>query len=387
MNRSVFTYRLGLIFISVLVWEILFWIVFVLLLYVFGFIDGDSTGNHLAFRYPIFLSLNLVLIPIIGLYFYNANRSNKLVKNTPEKVHQYLLIPVSSFYSFLKYFFYRNAIVFLILAMAQPIYGNKKVAGSVESLELVVALDISNSMNTKDIDKEFSRLDISKRALIQLVNGLHGEKLGICVFAGGAYVQLPLTSDYHAAKMFINEIETEMISNQGTNISQALKTSIKMFSEAKTTKGIILVTDGENHEENPDEVIALINDKNIQVCVLGIGTVLGGLIPNSPDRPELGYKVSPHGEKIISKINQTLIQELASKTHGYAMISSDPFPDFSNLLTQINHMKRTKIDNLEFNVLESRYQVPLFFAIIFWILFIVWSRNTFNRIDKIAQVK
>ena len=125
-----------------------------------------------------------------------------------------------------------------------------------------------------------------------------------------------------------------------------------------------------------------INEKNVQVCVLGIGTVLGGLIPNNPERPELGYKVGAQGENIISKVNDSLIQELASKTNGYSMVSSEPFPDFSNLLTQINHMKRTKIDNLEFNVLENRYQVPLLFAIIFWLLFIVWSKNAVSMVIK-----
>ncbi len=382
MNRLAFTYKQRNIFFSVIAWEILFWSAFLLLLNIFGFHDSDSSANHLAFKFPVLLSLNLLLLPIIGLYFYNLNRTSRLVKDTPEKVYHYFLMPVSSVHSFLKYFFFRNAFVFLILTMAQPIYGNKKVAGTVESLELVVALDISNSMNTEDIAKGLSRLDVSKRALIQLVNGLKGEKLGICIFAGNAYVQLPLTTDYHAAKLFINEIETGMISNQGTNVSQALKTSLHMFSKAKTTKGIILVTDGENHEANPEEVLTEINEKNVQVCVLGIGTVLGGLIPNNPERPELGYKVGAQGENIVSKVNDSLIQELASKTNGYSMVSSEPFPDFSNLLTQINHMKRTKIDNLEFNVLENRYQVPLFFAIIFWLLFIVWSKNAVSIVIK-----
>jgi Ca-activated chloride channel family protein len=102
-------------------------------------------------------------------------------------------------------------------------------------------------MNAKDIENT-SRLEVAKRGLSQLVNQLKGERIGMCVFAGTAFVQLPLTNDYHAAKLFVQEIETDMISAQGTNISSALTTANKMFTKLKTSKGILLVTDGEDHE-------------------------------------------------------------------------------------------------------------------------------------------
>ena len=105
-------------------------------------------------------------------------------------------------------------------------------------------------MNTKDISKTESRLDISKKAMVQLINSLNGEKLGICVFANEAYVQLPLTRDYHAAKLFIEDIQTSLIQNQGTDISEAFLVSKNMFAKTHTNKGILLVTDGENHEGN-----------------------------------------------------------------------------------------------------------------------------------------
>lgn len=387
MSKSNFTYRIRIILTGIMVWEIIFWILLLLILFLFGFFDGSSIGDQVAFKNVSYLWLNLLLIPIAGLYLFNLSSTNSIAKQVAPTVRQYLLLPVSTFHSFLRYFFFRNAFVLLIFAMAQPIYGNKKLHGSVKSLELVIALDISNSMNTKDVDNRFSRLEVAKRALIQLVNNLHGEKIGISVFAGGAYVQLPLTSDYYGAKMFINEIESSMISNQGTNISQALKTSVSMFSEAKTTKGIILVTDGENHEESPNTILQSILDDNIQLCVLGIGSEQGGLIPQNPDRPELGHKRDQNGVQINSKVDEKFIHEIASKTRGYATICRDPFPDLVGLLTQINHMKRTKIDNLEFNVKENRYQFPLLCSLLFWGLFCIWSRHSFKWIDKFATVK
>ncbi len=382
MNKSNFTYRLKSIFISILVWEIFFWLIFFAILYILGFTIDNTSKDHITFKNPLFFCLNLLLIPIIGLYFYQLRQNNQIVNKTHKNVLQFVLKPISSFSSFLRFFFFRNAFAFLIIALAQPIYGKKKVQGLTKSLELVVALDISNSMNTKDLDKEVSRLEVSKRALNQLVNNLHGEKIGISIFAGNTYVQLPITSDYHAAKMFISEIESDMISNQGTNISQALKTSVDMFSEANVTKGIILVTDGENHEENPSEAIEMINDNNIQLCVLGVGTINGGLIPKDPERKELGYKMDEKGENIISKLNPSLINELAKKTNGFSMLTTDAFPNLSELLKRINEMDTSKMNDTQFDVIENRYQLPLFLAIVFWLLFLLLPAKSLKLMDK-----
>lgn len=387
MSKSRFTYRIGLIFTGILVWEVIFWTFCLLFLYFFGFIGNYSSSVHLAFKYPSVLWLNLILVPMGFVFYKNLLRTNNIAKGIQPKLHHYFLIPISNFQTFVRFFLFRNTIVFLILTLALPVYGNKKVIGSAESMELVVAIDISNSMNTCDIDKNLSRIEISKRALIQLVNSLHGERLGITVFAGSAYVQLPLTNDYYAAKMFINEIQTNMISNQGTNVAQALSTSIGMFSKLKTTKGIILVTDGENHEENPKETLDKIVKENIQLCVLGIGTSQGGLIPNNPNRPELGYKKDNYGQSIVSKVNGRFISEIASKVNGYSLVSASPFPNLSDLLTEINQMKRVKIDGLEFDVKETRYQLPLIMALIFWLIYLLGGNRTINWIDKFVRRK
>jgi Ca-activated chloride channel family protein len=242
-------------------------------------------------------------------------------------------------------------------------------------------------MNTCDISTEKSRLDISKRALIQLVNNLHGEKIGICLFANNAFVQLPLTRDYSAAKLFIADIESNMISSQGTNVNQALLVSKDMFSDEKTTKGIIMVTDGENHEENPDEILNEIKTSKIQLSILGIGTKRGGLIPKNPSRPELGYKTNAVGKSVVSKLNEPFLQKLAQKGGGKASVSSSEFPNLSALLTQINQMKRTKIDYLEFVIKEERYQIPLFLSLVFWLAYLLWSKRYVGLLDNLVKKK
>lgn len=384
MTKKKFTYRLKLILAGITIWEVVFWALYILLTNSLGWF-GDDSNEKLGYIFPSAFYLLLLLIPVLGIFIYNLLRTNRLASNASQRVAQSYLRPVSSMSAFLKFFFFRNAIVLLIIAISQPVFGTKKVKATSESLELVIALDISNSMNTRDITPDLSRLDISKRAIIQLINNLHGEKIGIALFANNAFVHLPITSDYGAAKLFIEDIETEMISSQGTNISMALGISSRMFSKQKTTKGIILITDGEDHEGSLEEPVKTLEEKNLQLSILGIGTKKGGLIPKNPYRPNLGYKTDARGKTVVSKLNESFIEKLATQTGGAATVSSSEFPDLSALLTEINQMKRTKIDTLEFDIKQQRYQVPLFLAILFWLAFLLWSKNYVGLLDKLMK--
>ena len=385
MNSKKYTYRIKWIIGAIILFELIFWGAYIFIIGSIG--QSGISSDRVMYKYPEAFNL-LMLIPfIIAVYLFSIWKYNQTATKSNARVIGSLLRPVSTMSRFLTYFFFRNAFVFLIIALAQPIYGKKKVSGTSESLELVVALDISNSMNTKDISKELSRLDISKRALIQLINNLHGEKIGIALFANNAFVQLPLTRDYAAAKLFIQDIESNMISSQGTNIAEALEISVEMFSKEKTTKGIILVTDGENHETNPDKILQKIKEDKVQFSVLGIGTKKGGLIPKNPHRPELGYKTNAVGKTIISKLNPSFIQQIAAKGGGNANVSSSEFPNLSGLLTQITRMKRTKIDNLEFDIKEEQYQLPLMISILFWLAYILWSKQYVGFLDKLVKNK
>ena len=155
-----------------------------------------------------------------------------------------------------------------------------------------------------------------------------------------------------------------------------------MFSKQLTTKGIILITDGEDHEGNLSEIVEEIREKKIQLSILGIGTTNGGLIPKNPARPNQGFKTDARGKTVLSKLNEGFLRKLARDTGGALTVSSDEFPDLSALLTEINQMKRTKIDTLEFDMKQQRYQVPLFLAILCWIAFLLWSRSYVGLLDK-----
>ncbi|MFM7668453.1 MAG: VWA domain-containing protein, partial [Bacteroidota bacterium] len=264
------------------------------------------------------------------------------------------------------------------LTLASPIFGKKKQNALASDLELVICLDVSNSMNTKDVNG-VSRLEASKRALGQLINKLSGERIGICVFAGSAFVQLPLTLDYHAAKLFVQEIETDMVSSQGTNINEALRISNEMFTNPKTSKGIFMLTDGEDHVGLEDSIIGVLRDKKVEISILGIGSENGGPVPIDTKRPGLGYKKTADGKQVISKLNQDFIKSLAEQLNGNASVTNQAFPNVNEVLTEINQMKKGNSRNLEIEISETWYQVPLFMALLCFIVLFVYSNFIIQR--------
>jgi Ca-activated chloride channel family protein len=387
MDKRLFTYRIPLILTGILIWEFIFWITFFGFLLMLGYFSYSNIGPQMGFKNEGALPFLLLILPLNLVFLWFISGKNKRFSAIGNShIQSIILSPISSLQAFLKYFFFRNTVAFVILAMAQPVFGTKKVTGTVESLELIVTLDISTSMNVKDIDDKVSRLGIAKRAMAQLINNLHGEKLGVVVFAGDAFAQLPLTMDYDAAKMFVGEIETGMISNQGTNIASALQVAQKMFTKTKSSRAIILISDAEDHEGGIDVFLRQLKEKEIELSVLGLGTANGGLIPNNPDQPEFGYKLSPAGTPIVSKMNPDLVKSLAAKSSGTYLISESAYPDLTTLLENLKRMKRTKVKTISFDVKQNIYQFPLLLAIISWILFLVLPQKL-NRSMEILQRK
>lgn len=374
------TYQLKRLLSLMIVWEIIFWVLFYLLIRSGSFLSGEK-GNLFAFQEPEQLYWLWLILPVAGLFLYSIYRNEKLYQYTGKKVRSTIFKPVETRKSFISYFLFRNALACLVIALAQPAFGTKKVAGTIQSMELVVCLDVSNSMNTRDIDPKISRLNIAKRALSELINKLGGEKIGISIFASDAYTQLPLTLDYYAAKMYVNDIETNMISSQGTNIRNALENAYSMFSEnKKMSKAVILVTDGENHDEDPAEILKKYKEEGIQLAVLGIGTRKGGLVPVDPEFPERGYKRTAMGITVQSKLNPQFLTRIAEEGGGIAVISEEAYPDLRGLLKKITQLKREKTEGLEFDVKEQRYQIPLAISLICFTAYLLWTGTYFKKI-------
>lgn len=379
-NLRKYTYRQRNILIGMLLWEVLFWLITYQLLSVFGVFSEDFAGERVVFLKPNYGWFLLIVPVLILVQWYIQYSRNKVVNNLgSSKLVASLLRPVSSIKVFIRYFLIRNIIVFAILALMQPAFGNKKVQATTNGVELIFVVDISNSMNTKDVGGDDSRLTAAKRAMNQFINQAPAAKVGMLVFAGSVYPQLPLTADKSAAKMHVDELSTSFISNQGTNISAALMESSVFFSKEKTAKVLVLITDGENHEGGIDPAINQLKEKNIQLLILGLGSEKGGLVPVN-DAPNSKYLRDDMGRTVISKLNVGMIQDIASKAEGDFMVSSDAFPNINALLTQINSSETTNEVDLEFEVKENRYQWPLFLALV--LVLIWWGWEAFPTIKN-----
>jgi Ca-activated chloride channel family protein len=381
MNKVSYTYNLRSFWLTWVIYELIFNALFALLLFQLDFFSSDQeVKDKLIIEHQEALYLLLFIPALFYIQFRSLKNRNNLSKNILNSKFQKLLFqPVQTRKVIFQFLMIRNCFFFLIIAMANPLLGKVKQSTKAENLELVVCLDVSNSMNVKDIDGT-TRLEVAKRALTQLVNQMTGERIGICVFAGSAFVQLPLTMDYHAAKLFIQEIQSDMISAQGTNISEALSISDKMFTQLKTSKGILLVTDGEDHEGLGDTIVSSLTDKKVEIAILGIGTDKGGPVPVDIEKPGLGNKQTDNREMVISKLNPDFIKKLATDLNGTAIVTSEPFPNVNQVLTEINQMKRGNSRNLEIEINESWYQIPLLFVLISYALWVLsyWFKSKTN---------
>ena len=380
MYKPQFTYDKRKFWLYCLIYEVVFALILISSFFALRFFDSiESNTDQLLFEYPVRFYLLLLLPLSYYLQFRSLNRRNKMVSNVANPgLQSYLFQPVNTIKAIFQFILFRTVLFFLIVTLASPIFGKKKQNTQASNLELIICLDVSNSMNTKDVDG-ISRLDAAKRALGQLVNKLVGERIGICVFAGNAFVQLPLTMDYHAAKLFVQEIETDMLSSQGTNVNEALKVSNQMFTKLKSSKGIFLVTDGEDHVGLEDSIIGVLQEKKVEISILGIGSEKGGPVPIDIKRPGLGYKKMEDGNPVVSKLNQNFIKELAEQLNGNASVSNEAFPNVNEVLTEINQMKKGNSRNLEIEISESWYQIPLFMALFSFVLLFIVSNFKIMR--------
>jgi Ca-activated chloride channel family protein len=372
-RKLTYTYRLPFFTGLVLGFEFMFWIIMWQLMSIFGVFSPESSAEILSFLHPEFAWLFVLLPILMVVFFYQLFKRNQLVNNIGSiNTLQTFLKSVATRKVFWRYFLIRNAVVFIVFALMQPALGTKNVQGQSNGIELIFAVDISNSMNTRDIQGGETRLEVAKRAMNQLVNQSAAARVGLLVFAGSAYPQLPLTADKEAAKMYIDELNTSFISNQGTNVAAALKESSRFFSKQRTKKVLILITDGEDHEGGLKEAYNAIKKRNIEVLILGVGTEKGGIVPmdESPNSVSLKDEL---GRSVISKVNLAMLEEIADNLNGDVILSNESFPNVSKFLTQINNGSSDNLVNLDFKVKENRYQWPLSIAILSMLLLFIWE--------------
>ena len=266
----------------------------------------------LRFEDPIYLWL-LWMLPVLVLVRFIGwrRRRAKLRKFSDPELLKALMPNVSSYRPTVKFGLLLAALALLILMVARPQMGSKISHDKRQGIETIICLDISNSMLAEDVVP--SRLDKSKMLIENLVDNFSNDKIGLIVFAGDAFVQLPITSDYVSAKMFLQNISPSLIQTQGTNIAQAISLASKSFTQQENIgRAIIVITDGENHEVGAQDAAQMANKKGINVFILGIGNAKGAPIPMGDG----SYLTDNAGNTVMTALNEQMCRELAQAGKG-----------------------------------------------------------------------
>ena len=313
----------------------------------------------IAFRFPYILFFFLIFLLLLIIWVKGEKRHNKVwIKMTPVlKEKLFLRLDIN-----LKYWKNQLTIIgllFLIFSAAGPQIGTRVAPIERKGVDLVFAVDVSESMNAQDIKP--SRLEKAKFEISQIINQLKGDRIGIIVFAGSSHLYLPLTSDYEASQLFLDALDTKMIPNQGTDLSTALKTAMNVFNnEDDKFKVMVLVTDGEDHEGEAIELASTALNNGIITHAVGVGTVKGSLIPINNGSSN-NYKRNKNGTLITSKLNENILIELASAGGGIYSRFNNRDSKYKEIMSAIDNMEKRSIETHIYSEYEDRYQ---FFATI-----------------------
>ncbi len=324
----------------------------------------------------------LIVIPLLVVFYVVAVGRKK--KAIAEFGNPELLKPLMPLLSFKrgawKFVMLLVALVFVILGVAGPQFGSKLQQVQKQGVELMVVLDVSNSMMAQDIKP--SRLDKAKMAIARMVEKLSNDKVGMIVFAGDAYVQLPITTDYSSAKLFLSNITTDIVPVQGTAIGAAIDLAVKSFTpETETSKAIIIITDGENHQDDAVEAARRAREQGITIHTIGMGLEQGAPILEKGKPGQ--FMKDGSGNIVVSKLDAETLGEIARAGNGLYIRASNTEVGLSTLLDEINSMQKSLLEEKVYSDYDEKYQYFLLAGLFFIFLeFMILGRKN-KRLMKI----
>ncbi len=327
------------------------------------------------FEHPDFLYL-LVIIPLLAFTSLIIGRRKKKALErfgNPELLEP-LMPNASTIRPIIKFYVMLLALIAIIITLAGPQFGTKLETVKRKGIEIIIALDVSNSMNAQDIQP--SRLDRAKRAIFQLVDKLHNDKIGLVVFAGQAYNQLPITTDYPSAKMFISSINTGIIPTQGTAIGTAINRCIKSFtSQEDINRAIIVITDGENHEDDAIGAAKAAAEKGIKVYTVGMGLPKGAPIP-IPGGGKNNFMKDREGNVVISKLNEAMLVDIATAGGAEFIAANNIRKGMNDLVDYLSKLEKTEMEAKIYTDYDNQFQYIAALALLLLLIdYIVLERK------------
>ena len=305
------------------------------------------------FEEPTYLYLLLLLPFLVAFYLYSNYRRRKAIRKFGDPVLMAQLMPDVSKYR-------PDVIIWLIFAaiglfsvlLARPQFGSKLETVKRQGVEVMIALDISNSMLAQDVQP--SRLEKAKRLVAQLVDKMENDKVGMIVFAGDAFTQLPITSDYISAKMFLESINPSLISKQGTAIGAAINLATRSFTPQEGVgRAVIVITDGENHEGGAVEAAKAAAEKGIQVSVLGVGMPDGAPIPVEGTND---FRRDRDGNVVVTRLNEQMCQEIAQAGDGIYVRVDNSNAAQKVIAQEINKMAKADVETQVYTEFNEQFQ-------------------------------
>ncbi|WP_317900169.1 vWA domain-containing protein [Aurantibacillus circumpalustris] len=334
--------------------------------------------EHTVYFYA-FAALPVMLLLVL---WYFASRRQKLKRiGDSELVAQ--LIPYSSKRKrIIKVILFLLAFSSVILALCNLQTGSKLTEVKREGADIIVCLDVSNSMLAQDLSP--NRLARAKYALEKMIDMLEGDRLGLVIFAGEAYVQLPITTDYNAAKMFLESIGPGMVPVQGTKIAEAIKKASESFStDEGKNRAIILITDGENHESAAIEAAEEAAKNDIMINTIGIGSQNGVPIPLVENGVVKGYRKDKEGQTIITKLNADLLKTIASKANGVFVQASQADIGLDAVLDKIAQLDKAQLESKMYSDYEDQFQWFVAIALVLFLIEFLISERVSEWFKKI----
>jgi Ca-activated chloride channel family protein len=312
--------------------------------------------------HPEYLYALLVIPALMAFFVYARIRRRKALALFGQKEILASLMPnVSNSRPILKFVLLMVALTSIIIGIARPQFGSKLRTEKRKGIELIIAVDVSNSMMCEDIQP--SRLERAKRAIAQLVDKLSSDKIGLIVFAGDAYTQLPITADYVSAKLFLNSIGPNIVPTQGTAIGAAIELGVKSFNpQFVGNKAIIIITDGENHEDDAVGAAKAASDQGIVVYTIGMGSPQGGPIPVSSNGTRT-YRKDREGNTIVTKLDESMLRQIAEAGKGAYVRANNSQVGLNNLFEEINKMEKTELETQSFTDYEDQFQYFIAFGL------------------------
>lgn len=314
---------------------------------------------HSEYLYLLFLIPGL----IIFFWYLISNRRKLLERFSHKEIASKLAPERSTAKLILKYSAIVLTLVILIFALANPQIGTKYEEVKQTGIDVFILLDVSLSMNAEDIRP--NRLQKAKHSIATLIQRLRGDRIGLIVFSGNAYVQFPLTTDYAAANLLLNAVSTNSVPQPGTAIGEAITTAVRSFKDdAQTQKVIVIITDGEDHEGDLEGAIQEAVEKNISIYTIGLGSPSGVPIPVNSGIGQNPYKIDGYGNIVLTRLDEQTLQLIAGEGNGKYYRGSNTENELDQIYSELSKLEKTEFGTVKITDYEDRFYYLLIPALL-----------------------